>query len=231
MLSASNGPNVVVDAFEPNPINQLRFCQSLQMNQWDSEFYPKQYTKEDSLVNLYPFGAGQEEGEITFLEAENPGESNFLRPGEKVKEYHKIHQKRVIMLDKFAEARGWLDGKGETTPDIAIMKVDVEGLDNLVMKGAAALIQSKLVRNIVMEVSAPKSQAKSVTEETKEALTIISDAGYTLHRVGGWKGPDQPFKPSSPDLSLGDAVIEAARKRKEKKLNLWWTVDATIADK
>ncbi|CAB9501526.1 Inherit from COG: Methyltransferase [Seminavis robusta] len=186
-LSAANGP-VIVDAFEPNDKNRLRFCESLQLNQWTSEFEentPAAFAQE-SHVNLYDYGVGKDPGYFNFkAHPNNPGQGRFVRRSANADD----KGTRVINLDQLARTRGWF----ESRPDIAILKVDVEGLDPFVIEGASVLLQAKLVRHVFMEISvAPTGKdMKDAIGINKVALKLLFRSGYELYKVGGWIGPDK----------------------------------------
>lgn len=226
-LLAAYVPNVVVDAFEPNPENRLRFCELSRFKNGDIT------SRTGSQVNLYPFAVGQrqEEEYLSFQEASSHGQGNLikLKPGEKVAQSQNMM--RVIKLDEFARARGWFDdpmdaSSGASGSDIAILKVGVEGMVNAVIKGAATLIEAKIIRNILMKVTAQDNMPQNEEDDLKQALQIIVQAGYTLYRVGGSTGPSQGFEdaPANPD-ALPDAIIRRTREEKAFQLNLWWTLD------
>ena len=215
LLSAANGP-VTVETFEPNPKNQLRMCESLLLNHWHSEYDTNFYgdPKHVSRVNLYPFGAGRSEGVFSFEENDrNPGQGKFYEqqgvPGSR--------SLQVLTLDNFARARGWF----ESRPDIAILKVDVEGMEYSVIEGAMELFQAKLVRNIFMEVSARTEKEMDVN---KPSLVMLRKAGYKLHKVGGWRGPNKDVD-FPQDENIADHIMKRTKQEQAKQLNLWWTID------
>lgn len=213
LLSAANGP-VTVDTFEPNSKNRLRMCESLLLNHWHSEFDHHFYGDPThvSRVNLYPFGAGRNEGVFSFEEHNNPGQGKFHEVGG-VPESTDLH---VLTLDSFARERGWF----ESRPDIAILKVDVEGMEYTVIEGAQELLQAHIVRNIFMEVSARNKKEKEIN---KPALLALHEAGYKLHKVGGWMGPSRDFD-SPQDADIADTIMRLTVQEKVKQLNLWWTL-------
>ncbi|CAB9517403.1 Inherit from COG: Methyltransferase [Seminavis robusta] len=213
LLSASKGP-VIVDAFEPNAKNRLRFCESLNLNQWNSEFdvsIIKTPAAEQSKVNLYPFGVGREDGMFTFQENSNPGQGKF---GKKAEDGEEGFQ--VVTLDGLAKKRNWF----ESRPDIALLKIAVEGLEYNVILGALELLQARMIRNILMEVSARNSEEM---ELNKPALDLLIEAGYKLHKVGGWRGPDKDLE-LDPNKDAAEQIMEKTLGEKARQLNLWWTL-------
>ena len=216
LLSAAHGPAVKIDTFEPNAKNRLRLCESLHLNHWHSEYdSPIQSgitNEEQPQVNLYPYGVGSQEGLFHFEEHPNPGMGKFTnRPAN-----DNSTSFRVISLDSFAKERGWFDSH----PDIAILKVDVEGSEYSVIEGAKELLASGLVKNIFMEVSA---RTKREMHVNLPALNALSEAGYKLHKIGGFRGPNQEV-PFPQDANLAKSIMKAALDERAKQLNLWWTL-------
>ncbi|CAB9501528.1 Inherit from COG: Methyltransferase [Seminavis robusta] len=224
-LSAANGP-VIVDAFEPNGKNRLRFCESLHLNRWTSEFEetnPAAFAQQ-SHVNLYDYGVSKDPGYLNFRQHSNPGMGRFVRRNAN----DEGKGTRVINLDQLARTRGWF----ESRTDIAILKVDVEGFDPFVIEGASALLQAKLIRHVFMEISVqPAGQdAKDAIDANKVAIKLLFQSGYELYKMGGWNGPDRLVDFSKETFILNrndedaktDRIIEWAQRERAKQLNLWW---------
>ncbi|CAB9517402.1 Inherit from COG: Methyltransferase [Seminavis robusta] len=216
MLSAANGP-VVVDTFEPNQKNRLRVCESSFLNHWHSEFN-KDFVgdaKQRSKINIYPYGVGRLEGVFSFHEHSNPGQGRVSEqlPGT-APDGNALH---VITLDNFARERGWFT----TRPDIAILKVDVEGFEYSVIEGAAELLKAKIIRNLFMEVSA---REKWEMEINKPALKLVFQSGYKLHKIGAWRGPNNDVSFPQDD-NIAEHVMQRTLKEKSQQLNLWWKLD------
>jgi FkbM family methyltransferase len=219
LLSAALAP-IVVEAFEPNMKNSLRFCESKNLNHWDSEYDPVSVSTNDQTspkINLYPFGVGPEEGYFDFIQDDNnPGMGKFRDSsgggGDEL---------RVITLDKFAAERGWF----ESRPDVAILKVDVEGREHGVIKGANELLKANIIRNILMEVSARTGKERQVNGDS---LHIILAAGYKIFKYGGWPGPSTNVPSSWPSdtSSIVDLIMNITVTASAKQLNLWWVLDS-----
>jgi FkbM family methyltransferase len=228
LVSASVGP-VTVDAFEPNVKNILRFCESLDMNRWYSEYDDNANTvayshgqNNVSKVNLYPFGVGETDGFLDFtLNENNPGQGSFANAGHGPNAQDiKTVKTRVVTLDKFAAGRGWF----ESRPDIAILKVDVEGFEYGVIRGAKELLKAKIIRNILMEVSARDKEERKANED---ALHILLSSGYQVEKYGGYIGPNKvpPIDwPRDDPSGLVNAIMNQTVRETSKQLNLWWTI-------
>ena len=156
--------------FEPYPPNIVRICESLTLNDW-----------KDS-VDLMMTGVGDEIGTMPFYKTQNsnPGSFSFDTRkaakfyGEKVKE-----EIAIVTLDVFAEEMGWFDNK----TSIAFFKLDVEGFEPRIIKGAQKLFKSGIIELFAMEM-------KSHTpEDTRMMIKLFFESGYELYRHGSWKGP------------------------------------------
>ena len=187
-----------------------------------------------SAVNCYPYGVGKEVGSLVFEESSNPGQGQ-IRDGGGGDSNHKDDEASpsstsqntipVISLDVFAESRGWLGTSHQPSTNvvIALMKVDVEGYEINVMQGAQRLLQSHIIRNIFMEVSARNPKE---IEESRVTLTTIASAGYNVHQYGGFRGPKHTVNWSSQKnvTELVDLVMHEVTKKKHPQLNLWWSL-------
>lgn len=231
LLSAAHG-NIVVDSFEPNLKNSFRLCQSLTLNRWANEYQTQGGGESRTSVNSYPYGVGKEVGSLVFAESRNPGEGQIQdgnneeqHPDEETAASNKHKQIiPVVSLDAFAESRGWLNAKDKDREDIALMKVDVEGYEINVMQGATRLLDSHLIRNIFMEVSA---RTPKEIEESRRTATIIASAGYQVHQYGGFRGPKHTVDWSSENdnvTALVDLILYEVTKKKHPQLNLWWSL-------
>jgi predicted methyltransferase len=73
LLSAASGA-FVVDGFEPNLKNLLRFCESSVLNRWTNEF---EMSSSQPHLNIYAYGVSDHAGELPFYVRRNPGEGSF----------------------------------------------------------------------------------------------------------------------------------------------------------
>jgi len=206
LVAKSLGHRIV--AFEPNPINQLRMCESLKLNNWtdttDVEIYGYGVGDKDSIMKLYIDQSG------------NPGANSFIRENE-----HYI-QSRVITLDSIAEGRGWIEKQSR----IALLKIDVEGYESFVFLGATKLIHSGVVKNIFMEYSCEKTDVAGRQMITQQLI----QSSYILKLVGMWNGaPIQGaleivVGTGQESDGLPDRLECYCKDRGGNfQLNLWWT--------
>lgn len=189
-----------------------RLCESLELNKW----------QEDGLVQIFPYGLGEEEATLNLTTGLNPGSSSF-HPDRLAKKYRKSMPVKVVKLDSIALQEGWLD---KDAPPIHLMKVDVEGYEPFVFRGGMQLLQSGRVQNIIMESSL--SDVRQITD----FFSTISQAGYKVKWMSNMNG--DPYHPemlpqiekelteATPGIDLGDAG-ELFKFFSRVKCNLWWT--------
>lgn len=199
----------------------MRHCESLHMNRWyHTEFDdPSEAMESSPKTNLYPYGVGKEEGTFFFQEHHsNPGQGQVVDVVKTQSSHAKAVSIEIVTLDAFARVRGWF----ESRPDIAILKVDVEGFEYAVMEGAKELLKSNMIRNVFMEVSVRSAAER---ESNIPCLEFLSGpAGYKVHQIGGWMGPNTPVDWPNDD-PLVEKILGAAAETSAKQLNLWWKVD------
>ena len=70
------------------------------------------------------------------------------------------------------------------TVPLAILKIDVEGLELKVLSGAQKLLRSHKIQYIFLEWKI------SQVERWEAMATILLDAGYVLYKFGAWMGPE-----------------------------------------
>ena len=158
---AINPTQFSVAAFEPNPIMHTRVCESIGLNHWN-----------DSGIEIYPYGLSNTTDVLTLTTGQNPGMSSF-DPERLAKKFRKSIEVPVVTLDSVALHQNWISSQ----QPIHLMKVDVEGHEPYVLKGAAQLLKSRLISNIIMENGCTDKQL------VVELLQQISSAGYRLHMI------------------------------------------------
>jgi len=230
LLSASMGP-FVVDSFEPNMVNALRFCESLLLNGWKNEFEQPQNNSK-ARVNVNPYGISDKSGRLEFYLDQNPGASTFrkpknvvvaklgskvLQPGQKRVDPSKVQYLDVMTLDQFAKERNWF----KTRPRIEILKVDVERHEANVLLGAKELLKQQLIQNIFTETSLEDPDNKDLEIA---ALKLLHDSGYKLKAYGAWRGPSTTNTWPN-DENLVHKILEDIENAPNREyLNLWWTL-------
>ena len=201
-----------VAAFEPNPIMHTRVCESLELNQW----------RDDSSVQIFPYGLGKEPATLNLTTGNNPGASSFHEDRLALRFRKKIEVK-VVTLDDIALQEGWLD---ESKPPIYLMKVDVEGFEPNVFGGGKQLLESGRVENIIME--------NSVTDlrESTDLLATVYQAGYKAKWISTVNGDpyhpemlpqiDKALEKSSVGMDL-EGIGEEFEFLAKVTCNIWWT--------
>jgi Methyltransferase FkbM domain len=244
-MAAASDRDVVVDAFEPNPVNLLRTCESLALNNWTQTWSTTGNDPQGDVddvssspgVHLHPVGVSDTNEVLPFLTNRvNPGASQFASDVQEATAlvntskgaYHHGTNMSVITLDAFAMSRGWIgphqarQEKKDRPPNIAVLKVDVEALEHKVIVGATNLLRSHLVKNVFMEVSVRNHDEVS---NGQRAIQVLIDAGYKLQGHGGFSGPGSPVRwPQDDPSRLISHILDEAKRVPVKQLNLWWTI-------
>ena len=221
LLSAAMGAEVHV--FEPNVVNVHRLCESICLNGWetcDSMGSLHSAPKGGGSIQIRALGLKDEAGE--FWLSQTPGS---FSPGagklDTKKSYNSSIRVQVATLDQMATRLNWLDR------DIAILKVDVEGLEHEVFQGGHALIQSGKVRNIFMEGNLRTSNQIA---NFQDMCRKFAEAGYVVHKLGGSIGPandvaDLPFTDQTHHSNFTASLLWGCRgykKQNRAQCNIWW---------
>ncbi|KAG7344712.1 FkbM family methyltransferase [Nitzschia inconspicua] len=195
LLSAARQHAVV--AFEINPTNLIRLCESIQ---WNTNFYntvnaeeimdPTQFF---GPIRLFRHGVSDQHNQTVqvVVPKRNPGEASVKAVSEKQSLFHRQQQQvllqhegpvgnvanqhpsfiTTITLDQFASDHGWFVNSSHPQVDIAILKIDTEGHEPYILQGATKLLQSHLIRNILLEYRTSCRDA---------IVQIVLEAGYVL---------------------------------------------------
>ena len=184
MVSAAHGAEVFV--FEPNVVNMVRLCESSVLNGWTASPNPSH-----NRVHPYLKGVGDEHGsrEVMYkVDPKNPGSFSFSK--ETAENYASQFGKadalgdrlQLVTLDALARDQNWLVDDNATTT-IAILKIDVEGLELKVLMGAQKLLKSHKVEYIFLEWK------KDQVNNWEAMSTILLRSGYVLYKFGALFGP------------------------------------------
>jgi FkbM family methyltransferase len=68
----------------------------------------------------------------------------------------------------------------DTTEEIAVLKIDVEGADTWVLEGASSLLQQKRIGNVYFEQNLSRMNELGIPED--RALVLLRECGYTVNR-------------------------------------------------
>jgi FkbM family methyltransferase len=197
-----------VETFEPLQKNAARLCESLRLNRW-SNALEKTYdtlSPERRYVNVHGFALGEADTEKTFhFHPTNPGEGSLHAQSSGIETLWTVHQ-----------------GQRSETIQVATLKIDIEGYEPLVFAGGNQMLRSKMIKNILLELSPNKPEHNEAANI--DMLNSIINAGYSLHRWGKWQGPNQrnPFL-DSPLNKLAELLVDKTMKMgSPQQINLWF---------
>ncbi len=209
LYSRAMGHDVV--AFDPNPIMHSRVCNSLKLNQWWDG------TSDDSAamsgVTTFAYGLGDQPSTLNFTMARNPGASSFITTG--INKPQGTLQVPVMTLDIASAEMGWLQQDNGNSNIIRLLKIDCEGYEPYILRGASKLLNSGNVENIFFE-STPKGRG----EEVLELFTRLYDAGYFVAHI--FKYGDKKDKLN---LHLRNGDLEGSDLHtffSKTRLDMWW---------
>jgi FkbM family methyltransferase len=215
-----------VETFEPNERNCVRLCESLRLNRWsnavENTFDAFSLQQQQRNVNVHYIALGDKDTKQTFyFHPSNPGQGSLHTPANaalNTYEGEMTKTVKVVTLDSFVHGRGWFDASVE----IAILKVDIEGYEPNVFDGGKQLLKSKMIKNIMIEMS-PKMPRNNEAANI-EMIALIINSGYELHLWGLWQGPNKPNPfPDSPPHELPAKLVNMTMKMKApNQVNLWF---------
>jgi FkbM family methyltransferase len=164
LVAASFNHEVI--AFEPNPANQMRLCQSIMLNGWDGR------------LDVYPYGVSDVAGTMTLRWAKNPGGAKLQTTRAAANDKHAV-EVSVVTLDEVLAKAGFFDHD----KPIYFMKVDVESFEPAVFRGAKKLLESGRVLTILHEMSVHKDGKSRA--DLRSMLRQLVDSGYVLRDIEG----------------------------------------------
>jgi FkbM family methyltransferase len=175
MLSVALGHTVI--GFEINPANLIRVCESLDVNQMGGSASP---------VAIFQRGVSNVSDQtLRLVVPSNPGMAKMAKStttttttvttttGAALADTTAVtaaNTVTTITLDDFADAYNWW----EVRPTIALLKIDVEGLEPEVIMGAKRLLQAGLVQHVLTEFR------DFASSRAQQAFAILIDNGYVL---------------------------------------------------
>jgi FkbM family methyltransferase len=153
-----------VISYEPNPFNRERLLRNLAANSSIAN------------VTVRPFGVGQKPGSFTVL-------WDRARPGECVAEHSPVGDTLVargIHVDRETVPVVTLDEETQQLPKPDFIKVDVEGLELDVLRGADQVIH-ELRPELFIELHG--STLENKIENATTVLDFLFERGYTIYDV------------------------------------------------
>jgi FkbM family methyltransferase len=147
-----------VIAFEPDPRSIERLTRNVRINRARN-------------VVVVPAALGDRTGTAILHQSPplNTGMSSMIEG--------RLHTANAIEIRSLS-ADAFLATRPESTPDI--MKIDVEGAEHLVLRGAADLLRTRHVRAIVFEDRHDEQFAPS----NQALIECLRDSGYTIGPLG-----------------------------------------------
>jgi FkbM family methyltransferase len=158
LLMAAN--QIPTMAFEPIPSNLFYFVESLRANK-------------DFNITLYPLGASSVRKSATiFAEEGNWGNSMIGTPANP----NKVHHNFTINLAPLDDVL-WPD-KNLPPPIIGLMKVDVQGFEGEVIRGAKALLKAGAVKFLASEMEPHTLLAHGM--KASDYCNMLKGSGFQL---------------------------------------------------
>lgn len=160
-----------VVAFDPNSRAISHFAKSLRLN-WLHD-----------RVRVEQCAVGEAAGEMAFF---HPVDS--LAEGSLALELNSSHAKlheTLGSINRVSVSVVALDEYFTSDVEISVLKVDVEGFDHAVIRGARGLFRKTLIKNLLIEVM--RDHAPSSYEDLMTELAWVESCGYEAHflRPGG----------------------------------------------
>lgn len=161
---ASSNPVNTVIAFEASPDNLKPLKNNISKNNLDSR------------VNVESFALGQSNGKLNFKLF---NESNQTGWGGLTIQGNEEEGKAEIEVEVKT-----LDSYFDTHPEIEIdvLKIDVEGADTWVLKGAEKLLEKKRIKHIFYEAN--KLRMERLNIDPSEAIEFLRSKGYRVTSFG-----------------------------------------------
>lgn len=160
MLSRSDVDSVV--AFEPNPNNLFYLTSSVLLN-----------TGYRSRFRLFPIGLGEETSKVKIYSQSGNAGNTVLGSQVGNRTYDELNLVDVRRLDDIVKM-------GQMTP-IRVMKMDAQGYEVHILKGADALLSSGSVAAIHFEVQTKWLVAQNTTG--LELLSLLISKDYSIHET------------------------------------------------
>lgn len=190
-----------VYTFEPNMLNILRMCESIDANDFRDG------------IDIFPYGANDVTKILHFqTHASNPGQGAIQE------ELTTGRPALVVAIDEFAIEQGWMTETGQAIgPEIAIFKVDIEGREPQAIQGAARLLASGAIRNVLMEISF------EFAEEYKPTIRLLLESGFVIEKYGGYSGPDMKWPLAE---TTHPTIMSYVKENggETQQLNFWWKI-------
>jgi len=165
LFAAKIKPKCTIYAFEPAASNYLRLCNNIVLN---------------GVTNVIPCNfplSDLEAFDLFFVSSMEPGSAlhsvghvSEFRPGASTASL--IQGTISVTLDALIEKYG--------VPKPALIKIDVDGIEERILNGAGSVLKSEKLRTILVELSFKNGSAGTDVERR------LAHFGYKLSRKGEW---------------------------------------------
>ena len=156
---ASTNPNNKVFAFEASPKNIAPLKNNIAKNDLDSQ------------VTIHELALGKEKEKLQFNLALEENQSGW--GGLTIDENTESVEVNVDTLDNFAAKNG--------IEHIDVLKIDTEGADTWVLKGAKRLLEEKKIKHIHFEFNLPRMKLLGISPD--DAPKFLASVGYNVKRI------------------------------------------------
>jgi len=144
--------NCTVFAFEPNPQTYQLLCNNISLN------------KMETVIHAQPMGLSDSDDEASFVEPVGNTGATTLVKGRGI---------RVTTLDSFV--------RDHQVSKVDLIKIDVEGMERLVLRGARSLLESMAAPMILIEIH-PHTLRRAGTSAA-ELISDIRLLGFEIYEL------------------------------------------------
>lgn len=172
MLMANSARTGSVHAFEPLPMNVALLKASIELNGFTN-------------IHVNQCAVGDRKGEISFVQSADTAYSSLRDTGRKLAE-HSIHVP-MITLDEYVERVG--------ITRVDVIKADVEGSEELVVDGAAKLLNNKAARPRLVLLELFNKNLQAFGSSVAGVVQKMGSLGYVPFVLNS-QGHTIPFTPA-----------------------------------
>ncbi|GAA4458851.1 hypothetical protein GCM10023189_31760 [Nibrella saemangeumensis] len=159
VLWVGSNPSNTAIAFEASPLNIKPLINNIEKNGFANR------------VTIEPFALGEKIGNLSFSLGNKYGQTGW--GGFAFGQSEDSIQVEVTTIDKYVDEKG--------LSEISVLKIDVEGADTWVIKGASKLIQERRVKHIFYEENIVRMIALGI--KPNEAKDLLIDSGYVVDKI------------------------------------------------
>jgi FkbM family methyltransferase len=150
-------PDCIVHSFEPSPETFIRLKANMARNQ-------------KSNVKIHQLALGKEIGHLQFVnDQSSPGTNHLVAQTEVIA--GSTIEVEVSTIDQFLETDG--------APDVAFLKIDVEGFEADVLRGAAHTLMNRQCQAGLIELC--PGNLRQVGSSVEDLLECVEQVGWRLH--------------------------------------------------